>query len=52
MKKTPHIIIQTILLAVMGVLMAALLICLWVTPNVETQQSRETAGYEILQDVS
>ncbi len=38
MKKTFYINIQLILFVVMGILTAALLAELWITPNIETEQ--------------
>lgn len=52
MKKTFYINIQLILFVVMGILTAALLAELWITPNIETEQSREVTGYKIIKEIS
>lgn len=44
--------IQTLLLAVTGVLMGVLLLYLAVTPNVEVRQSRRAEGYEAVEEVA
>ena len=52
MKRSPHITIQAVLFTVMGILTAALLIYLWVTPNIDTWHSRELPGCEQVQNIS
>lgn len=47
-----HSKIQAVLVTAAGVLAAVLLICLWVTPNLEVSQTRAASGYTVVQDVT
>lgn len=52
MKNSIYIKIQKWLFIITGILTTALLVYLWVTPNVQTEQKRQLEGYRILNDIS
>ncbi len=51
MERTSFGKLRALLFAAMGCLMAGLLLYLWVTPNIELQESRRTAGFETVENV-
>lgn len=52
MKKSPYRIAQTVLFSVVGGLIFALLLYLWVMPNVVQFQSRDASGYTEVEGVA